>query len=461
MHALWHGLFRPKDARVVRKLHRQVVDQFADVGLRTDKDRKDLVGAIATEVSEAFGLDVADERTIPIFDLTAALFNSERMFTLPDVDWSNRYTIAELWDIRDFLTDQQKLVADFDFTRHMIKQLVGHIIDQLHEACPQLYGANKNTDGLTIETSLLDSIGHIDEVIGNMMGVVGADDLVTANLFPNLRDQLAYNLVVASGGDPTDPAAYQKRPTYPDKFDAKSNMHLVETYCASTPLLPLFDQSVTLTIPTTTRFEHHHIVAGSGHGKTQALQYMLLHDLEAVARGERSVVVIDSQGDLISNIAKLEVFAPDGPLSERLVIIDPTDIEYPVSLNLFDVGTERIADYGQLERERLTNSILELYDFVLGSLLDAEMTQKQSVIFRYVTRLMLHIAAQITQTGHVIRMPNVISVPALPSMALVISGSIFVRACVAAVIERAYLRSSEAILAILSVPKFWYSSAYK
>jgi hypothetical protein len=44
-----------------------------------------------------------------------------------------------------------------------------------------------------------------------------------------------------------------------------------------------------------------------------------------------------------------------------------------------------------LERERLTNSILELYDFVLGSLLAAEMTQKQNVIFRYVTRLMLHI----------------------------------------------------------------------
>jgi hypothetical protein len=62
-----------------------------------------------------------------------------------------------------------------------------------------------------------------------------------------------------------------------------------------------------------------------------------------------------------------------------------------VSLNLFDVGMERLAGYAPLERERLTNSILELYDFVLGTLLSAEMTQKQNVIFRYVTRLMLHI----------------------------------------------------------------------
>jgi len=98
-----------------------------------------------------------------------------------------------------------------------------------------------------------------------------------------------------------------------------------------------------------------------------------------------------SQGDLIRNIANLAEFAPGGPLHDRVVIIDPTDVEYPVSLNLFDVGIERLQAYPMLERERLTNSILELYDFVLGTLLDAQMTQKQNVIFRYVTRLMLHI----------------------------------------------------------------------
>ena len=110
-----------------------------------------------------------------------------------------------------------------------------------------------------------------------------------------------------------------------------------------------------------------------------------------VARGEASVVVLDSQGDLIKTISQLQAFAPGEPLHDRICIIDPTDIEYPVSLNLFDVGIDRLKNYPMLERERLTNSILELYDFVLGSLLAAEMTQKQNVIFRYVTRLMLHI----------------------------------------------------------------------
>jgi hypothetical protein len=63
-------------------------------------------------------------------------------------------------------------------------------------------------------------------------------------------------------------------------------------------------------------------------------------------------------------------------LSDRLVLIDPTDIEWPVALNLFDVGRDRLDGYSQLDQERLTNSILELYDFVLGSLLDAGMSQK-------------------------------------------------------------------------------------
>ena len=107
-----------------------------------------------------------------------------------------------------------------------------------------------------------------------------------------------------------------------------------------------------------------HIVAGSGHGKTQTLQYFIAKDLLAAKH-----------------------LPP-----ERIVLIDPEDIAYPVALNLFSVGQERLSGYGAVDQERLTNSILELYDFVLGSLLGSGMTSKQNVVFRYVTRLMLHIS---------------------------------------------------------------------
>jgi hypothetical protein len=218
-----------------------------------------------------------------------------------------------------------------------------------------------------------------------------APELEKLKTTERLKARLEHNLIFASGGLPGDPSTYPRIPKLPTKVFGASGAALIKTYLEDTPLLGLFDYSVPIHLPEETRFQHHHIVAGSGHGKTQTLQHLILHDLEKVASGGSSIVVLDSQGDLINNVRKLALFEPGCEMAERLIIIDPTDVEYPVALNLFDVGMERINSYSQLDRERMVNSVLELYDFVLGSLLDAQMTQKQSVIFRYITRLMLHI----------------------------------------------------------------------
>ena len=176
---------------------------------------------------------------------------------------------------------------------------------------------------------------------------------------------------------------HRSNPVFPRDYKGDD---VVDMYLSGTILKELFTLKTSFAIPEECRFEHMHIVAGSGHGKTQTLQYFIAKDLEDVARGDKSVVVIDSQGDLINNILKAKTLPP-----EQIVLIDPEDIAFPVSLNLFSVGQNRLQNYNDLERERLTNSIIELYDFVLGSLLSAGMTAKQSIVFRYVTRLMFHI----------------------------------------------------------------------
>ncbi|MEL7127918.1 MAG: ATP-binding protein [Pseudomonadota bacterium] len=193
------------------------------------------------------------------------------------------------------------------------------------------------------------------------------------HLFKELRQRIDSNLT----------ATHRTNPIFPVDYKGDD---VVDTYLRGTYLKELFKLKTPFTIPEDSRFEHTHIVAGSGHGKSQTLQYFIAKDLEGVARGDRSVVVIDSQGDLINTILNAKVLPP-----EQIVLIDPEDIGYPVSLNLFSVGQDRLESYDPLERERLTNSIIELYDFVLGSLLSAGMTAKQSVVFRYVTRLMFHI----------------------------------------------------------------------
>lgn len=154
----------------------------------------------------------------------------------------------------------------------------------------------------------------------------------------------------------------------------------------------LIPKDTSLKLPLPARFEHTHIVAGSGHGKTQLLQHMFATvDVQAVAEGQRSIIVIDSQGDLIRNILSLQEFSPSHPnsLSDRLVLIDPTDIASPPCLNLFDFGLSRLHGYNPLEREKLVNGAIALYEYLFSALLGAELTNRQGVIFRYLARLLM------------------------------------------------------------------------
>jgi hypothetical protein len=264
------------------------------------------------------------------------------------------------------------------------------------------------------------------------------------------------------------------------------------------------------TYPEEVRFEHMLIVGGSGHGKTQLLQHIFMtFDLREVAAGRKSVVFIDSQGDMLQKIlhlreltpARAQEGKPEEPkpatatplqtvpetlpkkrtrmrrgwyiavvllvnvivlavifggvvitqaiflagqeeditlgstifafalvsvpwlllssllfqrkrdehpssqsvaspsqaavdtthptLADRLVLIDPNDVENPPCLNLFDFGLDRIKDYSAVDREKFVNSAIALYEYMFGALLGAELSHRQGVIFRYLARLLM------------------------------------------------------------------------
>ena len=391
LHAFWHGLFRPTDEAEARARYEAVSRRLAEHGVLEQKGRATLVEMLAERVASAHGLTPDHPRFPQVFAFVAHLMDYESYFVLPEIDWMERRSVSEWWELREALNVQQGYVAQFEDTCALIELVGTELLRTIVEAAPSyLTTADADTD-ITVETTLLHSLGNLGARLDQFLAIGFADELRERQLFTRLRARLEYNLIAASGGNPADPKGFTRTPLWPSKATNPDAATLADTYLAGTPLLGFLGQDLPFVIPTKVRFEHTHIVAGSGHGKTQTLQYLICRDLPAVARGERSIIVIDSQGDLIKNIAHLAEFAPGGPLHERLVLIDPSDVEWPVSLNLFDVGMERLSGYAPLERERLTNSILELYDFVLGTLLAAEMTQKQSVIFRYVTRLMLHI----------------------------------------------------------------------
>jgi len=207
-------------------------------------------------------------------------------------------------------------------------------------------------------------------------------------LFKNLLETLDANLNRVSGIDPDHPEESSGRVVLPTQVKEKNPHALIHAYLAGTPFAEFFNTPMPFSIPLDKRFEHMHVVGGSGHGKTQFLQSLMLNDLDRVQRGDATLIVIDSQGDMINKMMNL---ASLGQMSERLVYIDPTDIAYPPALNLFDFGWNRYKRYSALEQEILINGAIALYEYVFGALLGAELTQKQGVIFRYLARLMMQV----------------------------------------------------------------------
>ncbi|WP_421702397.1 type IV secretory system conjugative DNA transfer family protein [Aliiroseovarius sp.] len=318
-----------------------------------------------TEIDRALAqhwpADTPDHLKVQLLEIGRALFAAEGL--LPDIPPPPALcNTVEGARYRDMLARAGQARSD----RVMVLSALEVISDSLATiaaAVPPIDG-----DVLVEVTQFVHPLGN---AVQNVIAPFFQDN--DYNHFNRLRERLDANLATT----------HRSQPIFPRDYKGEE---VVETYLSGTLLKELFKLRTPFAIPEKSRFEHSHIVAGSGHGKTQTLQYFIARDLEDVARGDKSIVVIDSQGDLINTILKAKHLPP-----EQIVLIDPEDIAYPVSLNLFSVGQDRLERYDALERERLTNSIIELYDFVLGSLLSAGMTAKQSVVFRYVTRLMFHI----------------------------------------------------------------------
>jgi hypothetical protein len=103
-----------------------------------------------------------------------------------------------------------------------------------------------------------------------------------------------------------------------------------------------------------------------------------------------SLVIVDSQGDLIHKLSRLELFAPGyGRLSDRLILISPKDTQNPPALNIFDVNRPRFGRYEDVVREQVTAGVIQTFDYLFAGLLGADLTAKQGVFFRFVARLML------------------------------------------------------------------------
>jgi len=177
--------------------------------------------------------------------------------------------------------------------------------------------------------------------------------------------------------------------------DPRPALTVAEDFLGGSPFLRILLAEATYSLPPESRLEHMHLLAGSGHGKTQTLQSLIAADLVALAEAReaatppRSVVVIDSQGDLIRTVRERKLFAPGELLADRLVVVDPTDLLHPPALNMFDMGQDRFGHLSPQDRAALYNGTVELYVYLFSELLEAQLTARQATLFRFLAKLLL------------------------------------------------------------------------
>ncbi len=339
----------------------------------------------------------------PLYDL---VFDEFVWFPRYDDGDIGRLEMATRVDLRAYLRRKEGLYASLDEALEAAKcsiiDLLASLLDDM--AADGLFAGEADPSALTLDMSvsgvLSDARGAIDDILSTFCSE--SRSLRKGELFVPVREQLMRNLFFASGLKPA--AAHAPHTDRPFVMASQAKPapvpDLVETYLRYTPLKALLDAPLPITIPEQVRSEHALILGGSGHGKTQLLQTLILHDLQQEGAASPGVIVIDSQGDLIETLARLPIFDPDAEhsLSDRLVLIDPADIEFPVALNLFAFDQARLGEYSRADRQRVLNSVIDLYEYFFTALLGAELTQKQGVVFRYLARLMLEIPDATVQT---------------------------------------------------------------
>lgn len=285
---------------------------------------------------------------------------------------------------RDRLLTQGRRAADAPMTLAIVTEALFRSLSAYRDALPAMAtgapmeAAIEDGSASLATVPVIDLVPKIGQLVWDVSIPFYSDDIDGLRLFARLKQQLGYNekLVTESSRNYI--------PSYQCKGPPRE---IVAAYLAGTPLARLFEAQVPFVFTDRQRYEHMHVIGGSGHGKTQLLQHLIYRDLTREA--PPALIVIDSQGDMLRKIQRLELFTCE-PLADRLVIIDPEDVEYPPALNMFDMTNARLAGYSRAHREQIEAGVIELYNYVFGALA-AELTQKQGTAFAFVSRLMLSI----------------------------------------------------------------------
>lgn len=135
------------------------------------------------------------------------------------------------------------------------------------------------------------------------------------------------------------------------------------------------------------RVAHEFVLSPSRSGKTTFLTAQILEDFEKVKRGECSIIAIDSENELIPDLAKLAIFGPGGELEGKLIYLEP--MKYPLALNIFDRGDS--SELSQVDRQELYRGALTTTQFFINSIGRTEVSGHQDIVLKFAVQALMNL----------------------------------------------------------------------
>jgi hypothetical protein len=385
---------KARDVAETRALYKDVTARH-----RASKwSREDIIEDFAEVLFADIQVPVPEVLGVPVFELLVELLKLEKpIFSTPPNDPDlGALSLKGLVDLRRFLRAQEHFLDHEDATIDTLAGELLGILDGVMGELPTLDSPSPFTIPLIC---VLPNPQLIVEKIGGTLLHEKALDL---GLFAEINEQRELNLCEAYG---IVPGAEIRKVLKPISEMDWSPQEAVKAVMKRTPFHDFLMTPVPLKFDHETRYSHVHVVGGSGAGKTQLLQSLILNDLQS--EQPPALIIVDSQSDLISKISRLDVFHPDhGELRGKLTIITPRDIDYPPAINIFDINKGRIGSYGAAMREQVVAGVIQTFDYLFAGLLGADLTAKQSVFFRFVARLMLVLPETMGRNATILDMMN-------------------------------------------------------
>lgn len=221
----------------------------------------------------------------------------------------------------------------------MVKLAQEKISAPLYAVCIRVVGqAEKGSRAVDIAKNIGLTLTRISKSKGNALVILRQDDIDIGDMIDNVFLRQSYRLGMLLNSQ--ELATLVHFPT-PDIVSAK-----VERDAKKTKLAPEsahghqfvlgrnihHGQEQLVSVPTSLRLKHTHVIGATGTGKSTLLLSMIAQDMQQ----GNGLSVLDPHGDLIEAIL---AYVPKERIND-VILIDPADGEYPVAFNILSAHSE-------------------------------------------------------------------------------------------------------------------------